>query len=74
MQPVKAATVYDFISNNHTAIMLRKKEKPITIVCKLSDTKRTLILNEYFVFKVACLYNKKKYILHKINLIIYMKM
>ncbi len=38
MQPVKAAAVYDRISNNQMAIMLRKKEKPITIVCELSDT------------------------------------
>ncbi len=32
----KAATVYDII--NQTAIMLKEKEKPTTVVCKILDT------------------------------------
>ncbi len=46
MQPFIAATVYDLISYNQTAIMIiiitinnkEKKKKIIIIVCKLSDT------------------------------------
>ncbi len=38
MQSIKAASVY-LISNNQMAIMLRKKEKPISvIICKFSDS------------------------------------
>ncbi len=57
MQSIKAASVYDRISNNQMAIMLRKKEKPITtIVCKLSilkalsDTESTFCLSLVIVF------------------------
>ncbi len=40
MQSIKAASVYDLISNNQIAIKLRKKEKSITvIICKLSILK-----------------------------------
>ncbi len=39
MQSIKAASVYDLISNNQMAIMLIKKEKPIMIICKLSILK-----------------------------------
>ncbi len=38
MQPIKAATVYDVISNNQIAIILRENKTITMFVCKLSDT------------------------------------
>ncbi len=57
MQSIKTASVYDLISNNQMAIMLIKKEKPITmIICKLSilkaipDTESAFSLSLVIVF------------------------
>ncbi len=57
LESIKAARGYDLISNNQMAIMLRKKEKPITmIICKLSilkalpDTESVLCLSLVIIF------------------------
>ncbi len=72
MQSIKAASVYDLISNNQMAIMLIKKEKPIMIICKLSilkalpDTESDFSLSLVSFFSpfyfIICLYVLKLYL------------